>query len=116
MESVRQMVKIMHGEYFEKLYVKDGKILPNNVDVIEGRLHLSFHDISKIENLPKVIKGALNLSNNNISKIENLPKVVKGDLWLYSNPVFKQFEKSNFTDQKKWAYYIQRLNQWVNSA
>jgi len=103
----------MKGYEFERLYVKDGKIWPNDVDVIEGFLNLNCSNISKIENIPKIIKGYLDLGNNNIFKIENLPKVIEGDLFLYNNPIYKQFLKTNFKNVKKWAYYIQRLQQWV---
>jgi len=103
----------MKGKEFKDLYVKDGKILPNDVNVIEDYLYLGYNKISKIENLPKVIKGSLFLHNNNISKIENLPKIIGGNLCLVDNPIWEQYLKSNFKDEKEWAYTVQRLNRWA---
>ena len=80
----------MKGEEFKKLYIKDGRILPNNVDVIDDYLDLNYCNISKIENLPKVIKGFLILNNNNKIKIlENLPEKIYGKLYLYNLPIEK---------------------------
>ena len=63
----------MISKEFKELYVKDGKILPNDVEVIEGGLHLAYNNISVIENLPSTINGDLDLDNNKIEVIENLP-------------------------------------------
>ena len=83
----------MTGDEFKTLYVKDGKILPNNVSEIKGDLYLS---------------------NNKISKIENLPNTINGNLFLSNNPVYTQFKKTNFTNVKDWAYTIMKLNIWKN--
>ena len=79
----------MTSKEFNSKYVKNGKILPNDVDKIEGNLDLYNNKISKIENLPDKIKGDLNLGNNKISKIENLPDKIEGDLYLYNNNISK---------------------------
>jgi uncharacterized protein YlzI (FlbEa/FlbD family) len=125
----------MTGVKFKRLYVKDNKILPNNVTEITGSLYLDNNNISKIENLPHTITGSLflshnkiekienlpdvidsylDLSYNKIKKIENLPNIINGDLDLHGNPVFSQYKKSNFTDQKVWAYMIMKLDVWNN--
>jgi hypothetical protein len=59
----------MNSSEFKKLYVKDGRILPNKVSVIDGSLFLDSNKITKIENLPNTINGDLDLENNNITKI-----------------------------------------------
>ena len=60
------MGKITHcfGGYFVNLYVKNGKILPNNVTEITDKLGISNNQISKIENLPHTINGSINLASN----------------------------------------------------
>jgi hypothetical protein len=85
----------MTGKEFIKKYVKKGKILPNNVEVINGTLDFCHKStragagFTKIENLPKVINGNLWLSSNKITKIENLPKLIEGDLYLHNNKITK---------------------------
>jgi hypothetical protein len=79
----------MTSKEFEEKYVKEGKILPNNVEAIKGGLYLSANNITKIENLPEEIEGGLYLSANNITKIENLPEVINGDLSLGYPEVIK---------------------------
>ena len=125
----------MTGNEFKTLYVKNGKILPNNVTEITDDLWLHNNQILKIENLPNKINRSLSLSDNNISKLENLPNVINGNLYLDNNqikkienlptildgylslslnPIYSQFEKSNFNNVKEWAYTIMKLNIWKN--
>ena len=79
----------MNSNEFKSKYVKDGKILPNDVDKIDGSLDLSGNNISKIENLPDKIEEGLYLSDNKISKIENLPDKIEGSLFLRNNKISK---------------------------
>jgi len=125
----------MTGDEFKALYVKNGKLLPNNVTeitddlflsnnkiskienlpyTINGTLYLFNNKIKKIENLPHTINGSLNLSYNKIFKIENLPHTINGYLYLSNNPIYSQFKNSNFTNQKEWAYTTIKLNIWKN--
>ena len=102
----------MTGYEFTKLYVKNGKILPNDVQEIDGSLYLSNNNITKIENLPHTINNHLFLSNNRITKIENLPSIINGLVTLSNNPIYAQFKKSNYTDVKEWVYMIMKLDTW----
>ncbi len=102
----------MTGDEFINLYVKNGKILPNNVTEITDDLNLYNMKIKKIENLPNIINGDLSLSSNKIKQIENLPTIIKGEFYIINNPVYSEFEKSNFTKQKEWAYMIMKLDVW----
>ena len=94
----------MRSEEFAKLYVKDGKILPNEVDTIEGDLNLYSDKISIIENLPNTIKGDLNLSYNQITKIENLPNNIEKGLYLSGNPIYKEIKSFKGEDTKEKTY------------
>ena len=67
-ECLNEGMKIISSDEFISKYVKNGKILPNNVDKIGGNLGLGYNKISKIENLPKEIGGSLYLSHNPIYK------------------------------------------------
>ena len=79
----------MKSAEFKSKYVKNGKILPNSVEKIEGGLFFNNNQITKIENLPEKIEGSLFLSNNQITKIENLPKKIGGSLNLSNNQITK---------------------------
>ena len=72
---------IMISEEFTELYVKNGKILPNDVKELNGHLYLSYNQIEKIENLPPTINGSLFLDSNQIYKmiklLTNLIKILK---------------------------------------
>ena len=58
-------------------YVKDERIIPNNVKKIKDNfLDFSNMKIKKIENIPNSIEE-LDFSHNNITKIENLPTKLK---------------------------------------
>ena len=94
----------MTSKEFNSKYVKNGKILPNDVDKIEGSLDLSDNKISKIENLPDKIEGDLYLYNNNISKIENLPDKIEEGLYLGGNPLPKRYKGKSFDELKKMLH------------
>ena len=110
-EALTEAKKIkMTSKEFNSKYVKNGKILPNDVDKIEGSLDLSDNKISKIENLPDKIEGSLYLHNNKISVIENLPDKIEGDLDLRYNPLPKRYRDKSFDELKKIVHKEKVLN------
>ena len=95
----------MKGKEFINLYVKDGRILPNDVEVIDGSLDLKNCEIKKIENLPKQVNGLVCLSENKIKILENLPEIINGDLFLGYN---------NITEIKSIPKYV-KYNIWLSN-
>jgi hypothetical protein len=86
----------MLSEEFVKKYVKDGKILFNDVNILESSFYLNDNQIKAIENLPDVIEGGLSLNDN---------------------PIYKEFERSDFDDEfkfYKWKLKQRNIEIWRN--
>jgi len=98
-------MKTLTGEEFVKLYVKNGRILPNDVDCINGDLWLDNNKITVLENLPQSIQGHLYLSNNKIKVIQNLPQSIQGNLYLSNNPIYNE----GIVDKQSAYKYLKQM-------